>query len=306
MAASVAIRNKTAVEQYVIKDGRREGLGAFQTRIVNRELAEMFVTQRPSYIVMEEVQVGQIDTSAIQGDVRWIYNSTGNPDLVPTVQVYNEKKREYELVPNPKIEGRVIRRSMGGGQETILIKGQPIARALATKEYVVYPWQRKPLPKGVADWMLQRDALQGDLFRGSLKWSRPPSGFEPTPENIDSWSLDDLQIYTAIVDSKCPVGPTEDDLRKAREAGRYSEIEAALGNKGYQTKTFDAIVAEAKDLLFKRLFFRLADPLFPLPTQEDFYAVKKSVLAERGEQKVAEKDPFKRGRKREEYQPDAP
>ena len=292
--ADRAVRNQTAIEQYIIVEGKRESLAPYQTRVFDEALAQAFLAQRPGFVVEEKIEVGATNTVSIQQETGWIANVTGNPDLPELVNKWNDRSKANELVPNPKRVPLVLKHTMGGGQELIRISGEETSRALAPVEYTFAPFARRALPKHVADFCMARDALNSGVLRGGLSWSRAPSGFEPASPNDQAWSYSDMQVYLGLVDSGAVIGPSEPELKEWFASRRWDAIEHALSLTHNTNRTETSIMQDARTLLFKRLFFRLADPRYKLPTREEFGSVKAAlpqVLAE--PQALAE--PEKRG-----------
>lgn len=95
--------------------------------------------------------------------------------------------------------------------------------------------------------------------RGAAIKSRAPSDFEPRPNTIDDWSLDDLRAYLKLMDPEAENGRSEEQVirdAKKRNHRKPEEIEVHI--------------EEEKSLIMKRLFFRLADPQYPVPSRRDF------------------------------------
>ena len=131
--------------------------------------------------------------------------------------------------------------------------------------------------------------------------SRAPSMFEPKPENADDWSLNELRAYLQLLDPTAEMGRSEEQVgRDAKKRNHRKDEEIR------------AHVEEEKSLIMKRLYFRLADPRYPIPTRRDFEefvrgapepdAAMSDDVVEKAEKQLTK---AKRRRKSAEVQPEA-
>lgn len=269
MAQTLTVKNISTAEQYIIKAGIRYCIPPRQIRVMPKDLAELFLEKCSPQVVLDQ-GVNMVDYDVPGMELVWLFNTTGNPDSLPTKTVQRIVKRQAVMVelPNPNYEPRIISRETGG-EQVVVARGAGKAESLnfPGRIHQIYPYTRKAFPKDIAHWMLMRDSRQEDVSKGALKLSRPPGPFEPN----DTWDYEDLQIYAAIIDSKLNVGPTLEKL--AKQCGRPG-IDATT------TKKYKEALEEAKDILLKRLFFRVVDPRYTLPEKEDFEAVKAELQKE--------------------------
>ena len=189
----------------------------------------------------------------------WIANFTGNEDLPETISAkqWSGGRWAWANIPNPLRKKKSVERLMDGGMKEYTAKdGAPEAHNLGKIPFRLPAFTRRLYPKHLAAWSLHRDAVSD--VQGSIIKSRAPSSFEPTL----SWSLDDMRGYLRLIDPDAKVGPSEHDVRE--RAAKDPEA-ARAGESGLQ-----AYVDEAKKVLDRRIFFRVADPQYHRPTREEF------------------------------------
>ena len=257
MASIVTIKNNTGVPQSVVFKGQQIILDANGQKSFDQEVAEHFLNNRSPLVSKVEESPDIYDTGT---EMVWVANFTGNKELPETISVkqWAGGRWVWAEMPNPLREPIVAERFMDGGMKEYTAKdGAPEAHNLAKIRFRLPPFTRRLFPKNLASWSLHRDAV-GDL-RGSIMKSRAPSSFEPT----EAWTLDDMRGYLRLIDPAAKVGPSEVDVRSA--AGKDPEAVRA-GESGIQ-----AYVNDAKREMLNRIFFRVADPQYHLPTREEFY-----------------------------------
>ena len=274
MSQPVAVRNTGRVEQYVIVDGRRHALSPHQIRVLEEPIARAFL-ERCSPHVVRETGINSVEDDRPRGDLVYLYNLSGNPDLPAQIEVVDVQKglSVRRMIDNPLRTGTPVFRELSGSETPTVVKGENTTRRNPPRRITIFPWTRKGFEKGEAQWMLNREAGRSATQR-SLARSRPPSGFEPN----DSWSLNDLIAYAHIVDPKCPLVATEEKIIALFSAGS-TKLADAVGFE-VKGKGLDRITDEASQLMLQRLFFRVANPDYRLPSREDFEQVRDSTLAE--------------------------
>lgn len=255
------VRNRTHVEKFIVVDGQRKSIGPLETKAVLPDEADKFVKENFPHVVFETAVNNQIHDEGYGGERAWIYNATGNPDSPDELEVWefiNRKRTKIRKV-NENKQPRVIKREMAGPETMKKVKGgDEIGFKSLPRTLEVWPYTRKSFPRDLASWMMRRDAIS--TVPGALKWAREPQEFEANPE----WSLNDLQLYASLVDSKIRLGDSEEEIRRKKEKG----------DKSLMGKSLDKAIDEAKLALWSQLWFRIVDKLYTLPKREDFEAVK--------------------------------
>tara|TARA_Y100000310_G_scaffold119905_1_gene118646 strand:- start:1886 stop:2809 length:924 start_codon:yes stop_codon:yes gene_type:complete len=252
----VTLRNNTGVPQSIVYKGQQIVLDASAESSFDEEVAKKFIENRSPLVSLVEETPDSYDGGA---EMIWVANFTGNQDLPETVNVkqWASGRWTHAEIPNPRREVRVIERFMDQGMQGYTARdGVFEFNNLPKTRFRLPPHTRRAFPKNLANWSLKRDAIS-DL-RGSIMKSRAPTLFEPD----ESWSLDDARGYLRLIDPSANVGPSESDV--ARKAAQDPEAVRA-GDSGVR-----AYVTNAKKTILRRLFFRVADPQYHLPTREEF------------------------------------
>ena len=267
---AVPIRNRSKIDQFIIIGGEKLELKAYHTKVVAPEIAAAFTQACSPHVVREQGGIDEIQEQvAFPGnDVVWLMNATGDPDAPEELKIRRPTRDGFvdDVIKNPKAKPIVVRQRMQGGQRKAMVKGEETVWNMGTVDITIWPFSRKAFDKHTADWLLRRDAGQMHSMRGCVKAARAPSGNEPN----DQWELEDLQLYAMMLGIE-KYGASRSTLRKdASRLGR-SEME---------------VVDETKTELLKRLFFRIADKDYPLPTQEEWYAFRDRQKAEPSRDKV--------------------
>lgn len=256
------LKNKTNVAQGVVHNGKQIILKAKEERAFDDVIASAFIAECSPFVVEVSPDVGAVQTDKEATTMVWIANFTGNPDAPESFKRRKWDGREYveTTVPNDLREPRPLIRFMDLGMQEYTNKdGVLEALNLPKVEVRIDPYKRKEMPKNTAAWFINRDAVQDKYNRGACGLSRPPTPFEPTFD----WDLDDMRTYLKLADPNATLGPTE----KEAAAARPGDEEAAI--------------QEAKLVCLRRLFFRVANPDYRLPTKrefDEFKAASKSVV----------------------------
>lgn len=287
MSRPVGIRNVTTVEQYVLVDGRRYSVGPLQIRVMEEPIARAFL-ERCAPRIVREGGVGSVDEDHPREARVYLYNLSGNPDAPAEIQasVFENGKTITKMVPNPLREGVTCIRSLNGGEIIVTHKGETTARRLPPRKVFVHPWTRKAFEHiEEANWMMNREGMRHKTVQ-MLAYSRPSTNFEPN----ESWTLDDICLYASIIDLKCKCVPSEEILRmKAEKPNARNTLVEWFGEAGRNVRSGDEVVDMAKDLMLRRLYFRVANPLYNLLTREDFESQKAKIVDTKSEFKPVAK-----------------
>lgn len=279
MAELVQLRNNTSVAQSVVYNGRQIVLDPRDTTQFVKEVADKFIEMRSPLVSVVEQEVGGI-YSEDDNDLIWLANFTGNPDASGLIddKKWIDKRWQTIKIPNPNKEPRELTHQWDPGQETYIGKdGTLEGLNLSPVAYVFPPYQRRLVPSDIANWALKRDSLSGQTTIGALRLSRAKSNFEPDM----SWTLNDMRSYLRLIDPQSEIGPSEEEVR------RVSKKDSRIKNAGEEG--FKAAVEESKRLLFKRVYFRAADPRYSLPSQGEFLEFVRGEVAPR-KRKAKESD----------------
>lgn len=128
---------------------------------------------------------------------------------------------------------------------------------LGQKKLSIPAYKRTPLPKNEATWFVYRDAVAAGRGKPMSVYSRAPSDFEPDM----TWTLDDMRSYLKLTDADAVLGDSEETIERTVKKGRF---------KKYGQEAIDSAIDDAKRACLKRVFFRLVNPAFSLPTPREF------------------------------------
>jgi hypothetical protein len=252
------IRNRGSQSQAVHFKGNRVVIGAYEEMNASDEVAKAFFTHYPELIVEVDDDFGGVAQAVAKHNTVWLANMTGNPDAPSKLKVKRVKNKHWEEVEidNPWRFPIDLKEWAEGEQKEYTDR----AGLWATNEcghYVTIPaYKRVELSEAEADWFMTRSIPNGESFIGKAPVkviiSRPPTRFEPSME----WSLDELNAYMQLIDPNVKIGDTEAQLRVKHKK---------LGKEQLAQKLDDI-----KRVLLKRLYFRVVDPQYRLPTQAEF------------------------------------
>lgn len=252
----------TAGEQVFGIAGTSEAELALDTATAE-DVLELYGRER-----FEIVDIGAIAATYVPEVVpqtMWVANMTGNPDAPSVVDAGKMKNRETNLVEVVRVENvnrqpRPIRMEMKGAQGSYKDGEGNNQGYIALPTIVEIPaYQRRELDIPIAKWMINRDNMAPVHERGALMKSRDHGEFEP---NAD-WTIDELHAYLGYVDPM------------ARKQGLCAPDEATLESK-FTGKKLEAQKRQVKLKAMKRLHFRLADPKYRLPSEQEFQSYMKS------------------------------
>lgn len=201
----------------------------------------------------------------------WVANMTGNPDAPKTYPLRPRTNLRTGLtvaggeIDNPKYNPHTIVRIMPGGEIFYQdANGFLASRVEGPTPYTIPPFKRVELPTPVAKWFVGRDRMSTPEVQGTCDYSRRPSAFEPDSR----WPLNEMRAYLQLCDYRFTIaqlGPLEEELVELHGRGN---------------RAFDIAVKTAKQLCFKRLFFKLCDRNVVLPTRDQFESVYRDSTAE--------------------------
>tara|TARA_R110000744_G_scaffold61318_1_gene126698 strand:+ start:1102 stop:2025 length:924 start_codon:yes stop_codon:yes gene_type:complete len=259
--ALVTLRNNTSIPQNIVFHGKQIILGSNEEMDFIEVVAEKFIELRSPLVSVVEEDVGGVYEDS-QKDIIWVANMTGNPDAPDVIKAKLFVNRQWQMVDadNPKKKARPLTMFFDQGMRSYTAKdGALEALNLAKKEIKIPPYKRRALPSNEAKWWLNRDSVCEAHYRGCSIKSREPTDFEPSPGNIDEWALDNLRAYLKLMDPGAEMGRSQATVTsEAKKRGHRKDAEIS------------AHVEEEKHLLMKRIYFRLVDPQYPVPSKSEF------------------------------------
>jgi hypothetical protein len=277
------VRNISKVEQYTIHDGARHVVPPLATVPVLAEIADRLIDECSPHIQLQG-GVNTLDDPEWGGERMWLFNATGDPDVPKTVtvrRIVNRRNEDVEI-DNPLAKPKVVSRKYHRGQKPGKDRaGQDCWIPLGSSIKEMWPYTRVSFPKPVADWMLSQDSYLE--VSGEIKRAREPSSFEPNKD----WDYDDLRVYAGIIDSKINPGMSREEIKTKTARGRK-----------YRGMREEAVLATEKDVLWRRIFFRISIPLYRIPTREEFDLIRAEVLGLNKESEEEEEPPTPKRRGR--------
>jgi hypothetical protein len=268
----------------IIYNGKLVSLAPGESE-VDEALANAFISESPHVFNAEE-EVGILrEAFAAPAAQVCIANMTGNPDAPDTVKVKAFINKQWTLVdaPNPLKQSRTLKKEMKGAMREQMNKFGNVegvndfGRSLTIPRYT-----RVFMSKADADWWMSREYNRSPEYRGESILSRPPSSFEPNM----NWSLSDMRLYLKVVDPDAKEIPTDDEARTQAVKNLQAEYRK-MHDKSVKASDPALIkfvdnglqreLHKAKKEAMIRLFFRLADPQYKLPTRQQFEELKSGV-----------------------------
>jgi hypothetical protein len=264
------IRNTTSVRQSVVHNGTRIVLEPFGEQLVNADVATKFTQQLPGMVEDATNEDSTIYRGPSKPETMWIANMTGNPDCEAQVTVtgWKNKRPEAVEVEHPLLQARTLRWPQEGPQVEYIAKdGVPEAKNMGVTWIVIPPYKRVELPRHLGMWVLNQANVEAAVSRGARRYpvaleSRPPSPYEPNM----NMSLDEMAIYFELMDPNSTRPPLEKELRTKAKKQRWSDPKLELE------------LSQARDLAWKRLFFRLIDNTKIVPSPAEFQAYFQKVV----------------------------
>lgn len=247
------LKNDTLIPQSVVYKGMQHVLLAREEKNFANDVAAKFLEICGSAVRDTTENMGSIYTIPSEHDkYMWLANMTGDPDLPDKVLAdqYDEHSRLQKVeVDNPIKQFSDLRWEIKGGTELWYgADGVAFQRTLDSK-WVGLPAKRRiRVEKDIGFQIMQRNARA--MVKGAVIVSREPAEFEPKME----WELDDIRAYFKLIDPTASVGDNEEFVTKG------------ITDKAKR----DQAVLEAKQGLLHRLYYRLVNPKYRLPTRAEF------------------------------------
>jgi hypothetical protein len=268
------IKNTLAIPQNIIYKGRQFVLGPNDEQTFEAVIANAFLEKCEPIVVEVKTELGAVWAPELQARTMWVANVTGNPDAPATVldRRYDKLSMRFTEVevPNPNRKARPIARELKGGHKQYTARdGGLVQESLPSKTWVVPTYRRVPMPEADGEWFLNRDAMCGPS-RGAVIRSRPRSDFEPDM----TWQYEDMRNYARLVDPTMDIGPDDAGIARAVKA----EVDKLAFDEKWKPKKIEVELRErskealrkAKQELFHRLYFRLVNPDYRLPTRAEY------------------------------------
>jgi hypothetical protein len=268
MAKTMRVRNKSPLEKYVIRQGTKITFGAFEERVMVDDLAKEFMKKFPNDVEkIPEEDFGAVAQPMTKSGSVWLANVTGDPDGPDTLQVKERLPKGWATkgspffeasIKNPAKDPSTLKYTIGGSQvEYVNESGGLSAWNKPSQVISIPPFRRVELGQYIAEWLLNREAgsaipgVIGEYPRRVIL-SRPPNKFEP---NLN-WELFDLSEYLKLIDSEAPVEESEAKIRSRFKKRTESEIQVEIET--------------IKRKVMKRLYFRLVNPKYILPSEDEW------------------------------------
>lgn len=269
------LKNTAGIAQSIVFGGKQLVLGPFAEEAFSADVAKKFLELRAPVVVDTSDNLGEAYAPDIQASTVWIANITGNPDAPATIKekVWDARIRKRVLadVPNPNKEPRTLTRELKGGHHQYFgSDGKMWQETLPGKTISVPPFRRRPLPAAEAEWFIGRDQKSTGLTNPAVIRSRPQSDFEPDMK----WKLDDMRVYFRLVAPDADLGPDAQTILNLAKAevekeGRKEKWGVEKIDQEIQARAAEEL-RKAKQELFKRLYFYLVNPDYPLPTKAEY------------------------------------
>lgn len=259
---------------------------------VDAGLAAAFINESP-YVREAGEDIGVVfNGNQFVDDRIWVANVTGDPDAPEKTKIKQFVNKQWQLVDhdNPIKRPRTVKKSMGGAMVEVIAKdGVPEGRNMFPQQMSLPPYTRTPLPKNIATWALTRESRKDRAEQGiTIIKSRAPTDFEPNM----GWSLDDMRLYLSFVDPDAKPIPTTKEVETNSVKDLNAEYRKMVGGatkaktaeqESWVAEKLNAMIHQEKREAMKRLFFRLANPEYVLPTREQFEELKTGRKASRNE-----------------------
>ena len=275
------IRNTTGEKQAIVWKNKQIVMQAHEEGLFDAPLAEAFLERlAPAIINVSKERIGKVVETEVKRRRIYIANMTGNPDAPDTIEarVWENKRWGSHGEPNALKTPMQLTEMLEGPQTEYTDKyGYPAAFNMVARAVSVPPYTRAVMDEGIGLWFLNRCYLStpssGDSRVVKAIECRPPHNFEP---DID-WSLDDMRAYLQLADPNATLGPTEAEIHTAN-----AEDEDAA----------EAALRDASLLCWRRIYFRLVDSKYRLPSKSEFDVAvgTKKAAVKKGTRKVSEED----------------
>jgi hypothetical protein len=256
------------VKQTIIFKGAEVSIAPNDEQLMVEEVANKFLLDCQGLIEEVAEDFGAEYQDNESGKL-WIANVTGNPDAPSMVQtrLFDSKLKRWVTadIENPIKAPRDLKEWAEGPMEEYTAK-DGVAEALNhAGHYVRIPaFRRRQLDAGEVEWFMNRvsNAARAANIPGYpvsvAMISRAPSNFEPDT----SWELNDIRMYLRLADPDAIIGPSEEEVLEQAAKDGVEEYEWAQR------------MNDAKRLEMKRVYFRLINPKYTLPTRATFNELK--------------------------------
>jgi len=272
ISTAVSVRNISDVTQNIFVDGVRYEIPAQELRVLPEDIAKEFIQLRGRFIQKyQEVKIppplGPYEKAV------WIANASGNPLITPEVFIRkrNRKEHSWDMVasPNPLLVPRVVMEDMHTSERIVSTPEGDGETSLHFPpiRIEIPPFIRVPVPEHVAEFLLRRDNMREEHLRGQICQVRPPSEWEAN----DSWSYEDLRTYAFLLDRQ---GIRPETFWSPGVYADASRLQARIQVARAHNDIIYLTLSEAKLELWKRIFFRLIDERYGLPSREEFASAK--------------------------------
>lgn len=253
------IRNTSTVAQSIVFKGQQFTLSPHDEQTYEIDVADKFLEFcSPVVVDVSADSMGSMYAPELIAKTVWLANVTGNPDSPSTVTVTKYMKNgslrtEKVSMPNPNHEPRSLSWELKGGHKQYTAQdGGLVQLSLTPRMLTIPPFKRRPFASEEAEFFMANDAMTE--VRGAAIRSRAPSDFEPDM----TWKLAEMRAFLRLTDPQADIGP--DDKMLAEQAAR----------EGWDEKKANEELRKAKQMVMRRLYFRLVDPKYRLPTRKEF------------------------------------
>lgn len=250
----LSLRNRSKIFQYVLVNNQRYQIPPFEVTVLDEDIAKAFLQSCAPWVGIAggDAEV-EPDTITAGGKTVYLFNATGNPDAPATVKVSKYQKGGGTAlvdVVNPQKQPIYLRWK---GETTYVADiepdGTPTSRRVTSSDHVLEPYTRHGFRESIAKRILDLDGGASEEMRFAAKRARDPQAWEPN----EFWSLDYLRYWARIVDASIPID----------EVPGLDETEEDVHRR-----------------LWRRCWFRLADPRYRIPSQEEFETFVKAKQVE--------------------------
>jgi hypothetical protein len=253
------IYNQTAVTQSISWKGVLLSIKPYEEQLVDPDIADAFLDRCMDFVVTAPDEFATVATMEPEKKTVWIANMTGNPDAPAKIELREWKEKQWQWIQceNP-VKNPINLREYALGPMVEYTSKDGVLEALNTPgKYITVPaFQRVEFDSGTAQWFLERSNMSSPVSRSGTfpkcVVSRKPSNFEPDM----SWDLNVMLAYLKFVDPDCKLPRDEQTVTKYMKKKTAEEVRQALN--------------EEKRLVMKKLYFRLVDPQYRLPTRREF------------------------------------
>jgi hypothetical protein len=268
------IRNNTGSKPYVTHRGVRIELTQHGEELFDEVIADKFLEAYPGVVVEAEEDFGTVAQATPEPKKIWVANVTGDPDAPDNIMVRQWIKKAWTTVPieNTAKHAVALREWAEGPMVEYTARDGTLEALNMPGHYVTIPaYKRVEMEAHIANWFMDRTIMSAPKVTGGKRpvkaiFSRKPSQFEPD----SSWELDEIVDYLCLVDPDAPEQKGEDELQENYKKAKLTEEEV------------DVRLGEAKREVLRRLYFRLVNPEFRLPTRKEFKAFQKTREIEAG------------------------